>query len=285
MTTYAHPEALVTARWLADHHDDANVRIVDVRYSLAGPLPEEYATGHIPGAVFCDLHNDTFDLGNEVPCRIAKPSRFEAAMSHLGIGTGTHVVAYDQEFGCWAARLWWALRYYGHDHVSLLDGGLRAWVAAEGPLEAGSVAVTPARFVAAVQPSLRASRDDVVTARYRRDVLVVDALPSKIYRGEVPMFPTIRGGHIPGARNVSAGRNVDHATGLLLSADELDAVWRQIGLAPEKQVITYCGAGDYGSFDLFALHLIGHDNGALYDGSWLEWGADPELPVEMGAAT
>lgn len=130
MEALAHPEALVTARWLHEHLDNPDLRIVDVRYSLMGPLPDDYVAGHVPGATFCNLHDDTFDLNGEVPCRIADAERFEASMSRLGIDATTHVVVHDQDFGGWAARLWWALRYYGHDNVSVLDGGLAAWSAA-----------------------------------------------------------------------------------------------------------------------------------------------------------
>lgn len=282
MAGYAHPEALVSTRWLDEHLGESNLRVVDVRYSLMGPLPDDYAAGHIPGAVFSDLHGDTFDLASDVPCRIARPAQFEIAMSRLGIGASSHVVVYDQDFGGWAARLWWALRYYGHEHVSLLNGGLAAWLAAGLPVETGAVAVAPATFEAAARSDLRASLDDVVAAVGRDEVTILDALPGKIYRGEAPMFPNIRAGHIPGAHNLSARLNIDRATGLVRSADELTELWASVLAKPDVRVITYCGAGDWGSFDLFILHLMGRENAALYDGSWLEWGAREDLPVETG---
>lgn len=284
MARYAHPEALASTQWLNEHLGESNLRVVDVRYSLMGPLPDDYSAGHIPGAVFSDLHRDTFDLASDVPSRIAPPAQLEAAMSKLGIDASSHVVVYDQDFGGWAARLWWALRYYGHDRVSLLNGGLGAWMAAGLPVESGVVNVSPATFKAVPQPGLRATLDEVVAALGRDDVAILDALPGKIYRGEALMFPNRRPGHIPGARNLSARLNIDRATGLVHSADRLTELWAGAGVKAEQKVITYCGAGDWGSFDLFILHLMGHEKAALYDGSWLEWGGREDLPVETGSS-
>ena len=285
MAGYTNPDALVTTAWLADHLEDPSLRIVDVRFSLMGPLPGEYAAGHIPGAVFCNLFTDVCDPDAPVPCHVAGQARFEASMSRLGIANQTHVIAYDQDFGPWAAHLWWALRHYGHDQVSILDGGLGAWKAESRPVDSGAVSVAASSFNAVTRPLLRASLQEVLQAEHADDVIVVDALPGKIYRGEALFFPTHRAGHIPGAHNISAPSNIDRTTGHLLPADELRRVWSRVGLKPGRRVIAYCGAGDYGSFDLFALHLIGHDNAALYDGCWFEWGARQDLPVEVGAET
>ena len=122
----------------------------------------------------------------------------------------------------------------------------------------------------------------MIRAIERRDVCIVDALPKAFYTGRARLYPTHRAGHIPTARNLPATDNVDRATQTLLSPDELARLWRKVDLSPDEKVITYCGAGAYGAFDLFVLYVLSHENVGLYDCSWMEWGANPELLVETG---
>jgi thiosulfate/3-mercaptopyruvate sulfurtransferase len=281
MAAYAHPEALATTDWLADHLDAPSVRVVDLRYYVraapGGALRavsglEAYQRGHIPGAVFVDFAGD---LGN-----ILSPEHFAALMGRLGIADDSTVVVYDDQGGAWAARLWWGLRYHGHDDVKLLNGGLSRWTAEGRPLERASPTHGVATFQSKPRPELLATRDEVLRAIGRADVRIVDALPKPFYSGQARLYPTHRAGHIPTARNLPATDNVDRATQMLLPPDELTRLWRNAELGPDQRVITYCGAGAYGSFDLFVLHVLGYENIALYNGSWMEWGADAGLPVE-----
>lgn len=288
---YAHPESLVSPSWLAKHLEEPGLRVVDVRFEIRpGPNGHleptagrgEYETGHVPGAVFVDLMGDL--AHPDAPLEILSPERFEALMGRLGIGNDTTVVVYDGSGGTWAARLWWALRYYGHDDVRLLDGGFARWTGDGRSVEAGVVRPVQAHFQARLRPELRVARGDVLAAIPDDDVCIVDALPEPFFLGDAKLYPKHRAGHIPGARNLPAPANLDPETSTLLSADALAERWARAGVPRNKRVITYCGGGVFAAFALFALHLLGHEDAALYDASWSEWGASSELPVETGPA-
>ncbi len=285
---YAHPEALVSPEWLAARLDDPSLRIIDGRFDLRvaddgslqpHPEREAYAAAHVPGAVFLDVMADLSDPDD--PTAIPTTDRFEALMSRLGIGNDTTVVIYDGAGGTWVTRLWWALRYHGHDDVSMLDGGFGRWTGEGHPTESGVVTAPAASFQARLRPDLRVTADEVQAAIDDPVTCIVDALPEPFYTGEMPLYPTThRAGHIPGARNVPAPANLDPASMTMLPAADLARLWEPLGIDPDQRVITYCGGGVYASFDLFALYLLGHENAALYDASWLQWGADPDRPVE-----
>ena len=291
MAEYKHPEALAATEWLAAHLGDPSVRVVDMRYyvraasdgSFGGVSGRQaYQEGHIPGAVFVDYAADLTEPEDDVPLNVLWPDRFAALMGRLGIGNESTVVVYDDQGGTWAARLWWALRYYGHDAAKVLNGGLTKWTAEGRPLEKRIPTLPAATFQARIRPALKATRDEVIQAIGRRDICIVDALPRVFYTGRMRLYPTHRAGHIPTARSLPATANVDRSTQTLLPPDELARLWRKVDLNPDQKVITYCGAGAYGAFDLFVLYVLGHENVSLYDGSWMEWGANPELPVETG---
>lgn len=292
MADIVHPEALASTAWLADHLDDPSVRVVDARFDLwltsagtleAVPGRDAYDEGHIPGAVFVDVMSDLADPEN--PLVILSRPRFEALMGRLGISDGATVVVYDDRGGTWAARLWWALRYYGHDAVKLLNGGLTRWEAEGRAIERQVLEASSATFRARVRSELWVGADEVSQAIGNADVCIVDALPEVFFTGEACMFPTHRAGHIPTAHNVPAPANVDPVTQLLLPAGELALLWQRVGVEPGRRVITYCGGGVFGAFALFVLYVMGHENAALYDASWMEWGADPQRPVETGPGT
>ncbi len=286
---YAHPEAMATVEWLYEHLDDPSIRIVDARYGVRigadGNLAavtgrDAYREGHIPGAVFVDVMADLSD--HEVPTRVVGLADFEDLVARLGIADDTTVVAYDDAGGTWAARLWWALRYYGHDAVKLLDGGLTRWLAQGLPVEGGVVepVAAPGAFHGRIRSELRVEAADVRCAIGESGTCIVDALPEAFFNGQARLYPTHRAGHIPTARNVPAPANLEAVSQTILPPHELSRVWDHVGLELDTRVITYCGGGVFGSFDLFVLYVMGHENAALYDASWMEWGADPRLPIE-----
>lgn len=285
---YSHPDSLVSPEWLAARLDDPCIRVVDGRFDLVvgddgsiqpHAMQGAYAEAHVPGAVFIDVMADLSDPDD--PLVIPTVERFESLMGRLGIGNDTTVVIHDDAGGTWAARLWWALRYHGHDRVAMLDGGFRGWVAQGYPTESGIITAPPTTFTARLRPELRVTADEVAAAIDDPATCIVDALPEPVYSGAMSLYPGTRPGHIPGARNVPAPANVDPLTNTMLPADELARLWEPVGISADQRVITYCGGGVYASFALFALHLLGHDNVALYDASWSEWGADPSRPVEI----
>jgi len=267
---YAHPEVLVDADWVATHMDDPTLQIVDARMPLEGSV---YESGHIPGAVFVDMLNDLC-----CPSDIMDADRFASLMGRLGIGDDTTVVIYDTEGGPWAARLWWALRYYGHDQAAMLDGGLRSWVMAGKPLETETPAVEAAVFTPEVQPFWRATTDEVRAAIDDPAVSLVDALPWPNYTGDAPDFGA---GHIPSAVSLPATDTLDAVMLTIRDAGALSRMLGRAGLDPTQRVITYCGGGYWGAHDAFVLHLMGFEDVALYDGAMGEWSSDPDNPVEV----
>ena len=288
--TYRHPEALASPEWLAGHLDDPSVRVLDARFDIRAstdgilePLAQRdaYEEGHIPGALFVDVMTDLADPAN--PAVVAPPELFEALMGHLGIGNDTTVVVYDDKGGTWAARLWWALRYHGHEAVMVLDGGITRWQAEGRLLQSEVPLLTRAVFRARLRPDLRVDADQVMAAIGSDGVCIVDALPEVFFTGRARLYQSHRAGHIPTARNVPAPANLDPSTQTLLPAAALDRLWEPVGLEPSRHVITYCGGGVFGAFAVFVLYVMGHENAALYDASWMEWGADPRRPVETGA--
>ena len=238
--------------------------------------------------MFVDWTRDIVDTDvDPVPMQVAQPGPFAAKMTELGIGDETLVVAYDDYDHIFAGRLAWALRYYGHDEVRILDGGWSRWLAEGRPTSTAPPPPAPQQtaFTARPRPALRRTAREVEGVLGRADVVLIDARPPEQYAGEVTA--SARAGHIPGALNVPYARLVDGATGRFLPALELARVFKNGGVdvaALPREIIVYCNGGVSCTVPLNALRMLGRDDVAVYDGSWNEWGADASLPISTGRA-
>ena len=250
------------------------VTVLDVRYRLGGPPgAAEHAAGHVPAAAYVDLDRDLAAApGPAGRHPLPDPAAFEGAMRRAGVLLERPVVVYDDWSGRAAARAWWLLRHHGHDDVRVLDGGWSAWVADGGAVETGAVLVRGGDFVAGP------GRLPVVTVDEVLDVpVLVDARAPERFRGEVePVDPVA--GHVPGAVNVPTSTNL-RADGRFRGSAELKALYAAAGVTGEAEVAAYCGSGVTAAHDLLAMEVAGI-RAALYPGSWSEWVADPERPVE-----
>ncbi len=279
------PDPLVTTDWLAARLGEASVRVADARWYLdpARRGRDAYQAGHIPGAVFVDVDSDLSAPGGGrgLPAgRHPWPSaeQVERVMSAIGVGSDTFVVAYDDQAGSIAARLWYVLRAYGHGAAAVLDGGIVKWTAEGRPLESAAPRPGPARFVARPREGWVVGKDEVKGRP--PGALVLDARVPPRYRGETePVDP--RAGHVPGAINAPYTANLTEGPiPVLRSVQDLRARYRALG-AGEAAPIVYCGSGVNACHTLLALERAGL-RGRLYAGSWSEWSADPTLPVATG---
>jgi len=278
--------ALVTADWLASRLDDSGVRIADVRWylpHLGRNGRAEYEAGHIPGAVFVDLDSELAGPPGSGPGRhpIPPSETFGAAMSRAGIASRTHVVAYDDSGGAVAARLWWLLRYYGHERASVLDGGLATWRAGGHSERVAVPAFAPANFAARPHPERTVGKEAVDRLRRDPGAVVLDARATERYEGRLEPVDA-RPGHVPGAKSAPYAENLATTAPVFLSSDALRDRYEQLGVSADKTVVAYCGSGVTACHTLLALHLAGYRDALLYEGSWSEWSKDPSLPAAMG---
>ena len=270
---YARPELLVETAWLADHGADANIRVVDLR-------PRGYGDGHIPNAVWLD--NNWIRKAGAPPDFLPTPAEFEALMTKLGIGPTTRVIAYDERGGIYAARLWWILNYYGHSNVALLNGGWTKWTLEKrAAVNDVPTPTAPAPFKVKAAITGHATAQDVVAAMNKPGVKLVDARTQGEIDGK-DLRGIKRGGFIESSVPVYWEDTLDKTTQAFKPAAEITKLYRDRGIQPTDNVITYCQIGMRASHDLFTLALIGHDLSKLrnYYGAWEEWGNRDDTPIK-----
>ncbi|MDP3493648.1 MAG: 3-mercaptopyruvate sulfurtransferase [Hyphomonadaceae bacterium] len=287
MVAHFTPEKpVVSAEWLRSHLNAPDVRVLDCSWFM----PDAPQTGrqiydahHIPGARFFDI-DDVSDTDSSLPHMLPSPEKFSSRVRRLGLGDGHRVICYDQNGFLASARAWWMFRSMGHGDVAVLDGGFDAWRAAGGAIED-----LPPHFQADRHFTVRPRRDlvrdltQMKTTIASQGAQVVDARSAPRFRGEVEEPRAgLRKGHIPGSINVHYAQ-VIAADGRLKSEQELKAVFNAAGVDLGKPIINTCGSGVTASILALAQSVAGHDDSAVYDGSWSEWGKpESETPIETG---
>ncbi|HVN14894.1 MAG TPA: sulfurtransferase [Anaerolineales bacterium] len=279
MSDYIHPEVLVETNWLVEHLNDQEVRIVEADEDVL-----LYDVGHIPGAVKISWHEDL----NDARVRdYLDAEKFAALLSSKGISNATTVVFYGDKNNWWATYNFWVFKLFGHKDVRVLNGGRKKWedekreFTKEVPSYAKASYKTPKRD----DKKIRVFRDDVLNHVEKRLPLVDVRSPAeytgeKLHMPEYPQEGALRGGHIPGAKNIPWAKAV-REDGTFKSVDELKELYQGQGITPEKDIVTYCRIGERSSHSWFVLtYLLGYPNVRNYDGSWTEWGNLVRAPIE-----
>lgn len=284
--------ALVSTDWLAENLELANLRIFDATVYLqvkadgsgyqADSGRDAWAKSHIPGAGFLDIIEEFSDSTNPIPFMMPPASLFcERAAAH-GVGDDSLVVLYSDGIPMWSTRAWWMFRSVGFDNVVVLDGGWQKWQREGRPTSDAAPNYAPASLTSRPRPQLWANKDDMLRIIGDGSACTLNALAPDVYNGETNRYG--RAGHIPGSHNVFYGNLIDSEAGTFLPRESLTKQFADNGSLEAERVVVYCGGGISATMDALALHIAGHDNIAIYDGSMSEWIKDESLPLTLGDA-
>ncbi len=275
----ARPEILATTEWLAEQLGRPGLRVLDLRWRPDGSAPAIHAVGHIPGAVLIDWRAElTEDAADGEAIILTNPEAMAAVAERAGITDGTTVVIYDDSQTVFAARAWWSLRAYGLESVRILDGGYPAWISEGRPISNARAAPMPSGFTVRGPNRMRLTTADVRGLLGAPDVTLLDARAPSEYKGFEGN--TKRLGHIPGALNVPVGATSEPGSQRLRDGAHLRALLHAGNVSRGRRMVCYDGSGVAAAKLAFVLTLLGHDDVAVYDGGWAEWGNRLDLPVD-----
>ena len=282
---YRNPEALISSRWLVKSLKRPDIAIVDASFHMPGVKrnPEkEFLSGHVPGAVFFDI-DKIANIDSQLPHMLPSPNQFSAHMQKLGIKNDQHVICYDSNGGPMAAmRAWWTFRIFGHEKVSVLDGGLIKWK--NDGLDTSSAYRQPdqSNYFAKFNQKLVKTLDQLSANINSEQFQLVDARSEGRFQGIEPEPRTdLRSGHIPKAFNLPFIRLFDPQNSMVMrNADEISKILKSAGVDVTKPSVSCCGSGVTAAAIAFAFYLLGHEETAIYDGSWTEWGGKSDTPID-----